>query len=168
MSNYIFTLATQEDADKVMDFYHSLIGTPFCTWALDYPDEKVINHDIHNKSLYLLMENDEIISAAAAGVHDELDGLKWSAKNLCDVSRFGVSHSKQHQGVGKQMLYKIIAAVKEKGFDGIRMIVRKGNLPALALYEKNGFVRCGETSLYVHEQDLEFHCYEMIFKKSQN
>jgi len=41
------------------------------------------------------------------------------------------------------------------------MIVRKGNLPALALYEKNGFVLCGET--YLPEHDLHFHCYEMIF-----
>jgi len=114
-NNYIFTLANPEDAGKVLDFYHNLIGTPFCTWGLDYPDEKVIDQDISNKSLYLLKDDDEIISVAMAGANGELDGLKWSAGNLCDVARFGVSYSRQNQGVGKLMLHKIVDLVKERG-----------------------------------------------------
>jgi len=159
MDTYVFTLANQEDAFKILNFYHSLIGTPGCTWDLDYPNEEIVRQDILRKSLYLLKEDNEIISVAFAGVGDELQELKWMSKNPCDIARFGVLYSKQNQGIGLLMLNKIIATIKERGFDGIRMIVRKDNWSALTLYDKNGFVRCGETSMY----NLDFHCYEMVF-----
>ena len=64
MDKYTFTPATQDDAFGILDFYHSLIGTPGCTWNLDYPDEEIVNQDIFNKSLYLLKEDNEIVSAS--------------------------------------------------------------------------------------------------------
>jgi ribosomal protein S18 acetylase RimI-like enzyme len=46
------------------------------------------------------------------------------------------------------MFNKVINAVKERGFDGIRMLVIKNNISALALYDKNGFSGYGETNMY--------------------
>jgi ribosomal protein S18 acetylase RimI-like enzyme len=160
MDKYIFTLATQDDASRILNFYHNLVGTPGCTWNLNYPNEEIVNQDIMNKSLYLLKENNEIISVASAGFSDELQELKWLSKNPCDLARIGVLPSKQNQGIGSLMLNKVIDAVKERGFDGIRMIVSKNNPPALALYNKNGFTQSGETNMY----NIEFYCYEMVFK----
>jgi ribosomal protein S18 acetylase RimI-like enzyme len=162
MDKYIFTVANQENVSKVLDFYRSLVGTPGCTWHLNYPNKEIVEQDINSKSLYLLKENGEIISVAFAGISDELTGLKWSSKNPCDLARIGVLSSRQNQGIGSIMLNKVINTVKERGFDGIRMLVSKNNISALALYDKNGFSRCGETNMY----DIDFYCYEMVFNNA--
>jgi ribosomal protein S18 acetylase RimI-like enzyme len=156
---YVFTLATQDDAFSILNFYHSLIGTPGCTWSMEYPDQETVNDDIINKSLYVLKEDNEIIAVAFAGVSDELRALKWSSENPCDLARIGVLSSRQNKGIGSLMLDKVIYTAKERGFDGIRMLVSKSNPSALALYTKKGFTACGETYMYEHD----FYCYEMVF-----
>ena len=57
------------------------------------------------------------------------------------------------------LLKNIIRTSKEKGYDGIRMLVSKSNMPALAMYDKNGFERCGE----VNKFDMDFYCYQIVF-----
>jgi ribosomal protein S18 acetylase RimI-like enzyme len=160
LNNYVFSIAKQNDIDEILDFYHSLIGTPGCTWHLDYPNRKIIESDIHYESLYILRDKDNsIISVAAAGMNDELEELHWNTKNPCDLARIGVLSTRQNQGIGTLMLCNVINAVKKRGFDGIRMLVSKSNPSALALYDKNGFTKCGEAIMY----GIDFFCYEMIF-----
>jgi ribosomal protein S18 acetylase RimI-like enzyme len=158
-NEYDFCLAQEKDFSAIMDFYHSLIGTPGCTWDLDYPHEENVTQDIINNSLYLLKNKQEIIATAAAGTSDELQALSWSTKNPCDLARIGVASAMQGKGIGTSMLKMVIAAVKKRGYDGIRMLVSKNNSAALALYDKNGFVKCGEVNMY----DIDFYCYEMCF-----
>jgi ribosomal protein S18 acetylase RimI-like enzyme len=159
MDKYIFELATRDDALEILKLYRGLIGTAGCTWNLNYPDEEIVNDDIKNESLYLLKEDNQIISAAFAGHSDELQNLKWLSGNPCDLARICVLQSKQNQGIGSLMLKNIVEAAKKRGFDGIRMLVSKNNPSALALYDKNGFTRYGEVNMY----DIDFYCYEMIF-----
>jgi L-amino acid N-acyltransferase YncA len=159
IDNYSITLATTGDFPQILNFYRSLIGTPGCTWHLDYPNEEIIKEDIDTSSLYFWKENDIIISVAFAGISDELNELPWSLKKPCDLARIGVAVSKQKQGIGSLMLSFVTNDVKSRGFDGMRFLVSKENAAALALYDKNGFIRCGETHMY----DIDFYCYEMIF-----
>ena len=67
--------------------------------------------------------------------------------------------SMQNQGVGTMILKNVMDVAKEKGFDGIRMLVSKMNPAALALYDKNGFERCGEVLMY----DIDFYCCQILF-----
>lgn len=64
------------------------------------------------------------------------------------MARIGVGPSFQKQGIRTVILKNIISTAKEKGYDGIRMLVSKTNTAALALYGKNGFERCGEVFSY--------------------
>ncbi len=146
---------------SIINIYHSLIGTPGCTWSADYPCKDTAWSDIENKSLYILKENSKIIAAASAGAFDELAHLQWELENPCELARLGVLPSFQKRGIGTIILQNVIAAVKEKGFDGIRMLVSKTNPAALALYHKNGFKQCGETFMY----DIDFYCYQMKFSR---
>lgn len=160
MNSYIFLLAEQDNIDEILYFYHSLIGTPGCTWHLDYPNREIVESDIHCESLYMLRDTDNnLISVAAAGINDELQELHWNTKNPCDLARIGVLSKRQNQGIGTIMLRNVVNAVKKRRFDGIRMLVSKNNPSALALYDKNGFTKCGETMMY----GIDFYCYEMIF-----
>jgi Sortase and related acyltransferases len=159
MENYSFRLANTNDIPEIVDIYHSNVGTPGCTWDFDYPCLETAEADIINKSLYILETNGRIIAVASAGSFNELDHLPWELKNPCELARIGVVPDMHNRGIGSIILKNIISAVKERGYDGIRMLVSKTNFAALAMYNKNGFSKCGETFMF----DIDFYCYQIIF-----
>ena len=57
------------------------------------------------------------------------------------------------------MLRHVIAEMKRQGYDGMKFVVSKTNPFALAMYDKNGFERCGETVAF----GIEWYCYQMVF-----
>ena len=156
---YTFSQAKSNDAPEVLDLYRSLIGSEGCAWSMYYPDIEVVDSDIKNNSLYILKDGEKIIAAAYAGAVDELAEVEWTPNNPCELARLGVSRDMHKKGIATILLEHVKCAVKERGFDGIVMMVSKDNLPALTLYEKNGFLRCGEAFMF----GIEFYCYEMGF-----
>ncbi len=162
MGTYNFLLANHSDISDIMDLYHSIIGTPGCTWSLDYPNIENVEADINSKALYILKHDDKIVAVAAAGSFNELDHLYWELKKPCELARIGVIPSMQKQGVGTIILQNVINTMKRKDFDGIRMLVSKTNSAALVFYNRNGFKMCGETVMY----GIDFYCYQMIFNST--
>ena len=158
VAEYKFSTAKRADILEIVSLYHSLIGTPGCTWDFDYPDKEIVEADILEESLYVLRnDSNRIIAVAAAGKCSELDELSWSSSKPCDLARIGVLSEMQNHGIGTIILQNVMNEVRQRGFDGIRMLVSKRNPSALALYEKNGFHQCGETVKY----GIDFFCYEI-------
>ena len=60
-----------------------------------------------------------------------------------EIFNVAVSPEFRRKGIAKALIEKFIEAVREKGTQVIFLEVRASNLPAIALYEKNGFVFCG-------------------------
>lgn len=155
-------LAKFEDKESILSLYHSLIGTPGCTWSIEYPSDDDIEHDIHNGYLYCLCDdNDIVVAVAVAGTDNELDQISWkdNMKNPCVLSRVGVKQSMHNKGLGYRIVKYVIEDVKKRGYDGIRLLVSKTNPSAIALYEKLHFNRSGETRMF----DSFWYCYHMIF-----
>jgi L-amino acid N-acyltransferase YncA len=48
LSNYEFQLANHDDIPEIVSIYHSLVGTPGCTWDSDYPSKETAENDINN------------------------------------------------------------------------------------------------------------------------
>jgi ribosomal protein S18 acetylase RimI-like enzyme len=159
MDSYTFLMATYDDIPEIVNIYHSLIGTPGCTWSLDYPNRETAEYDIKNNWLYVLKMNNKIIATVSAGEFNELGHLQWTLKRPCELARIGVMPTMQKQGIGTIILQNIIKSMKEKGFDGIRILVSKTNPAALALYHKNGFEKRGEVFMF----DIDFYCYQLKF-----
>lgn len=157
--SYKFLTATRDDIPEIVNIYRASVGSPGCTWDSEYPGSKTAEWDIENKWLYILKKEDKIIAVASLGDFNELGDLQWSAQNPCELMRIGVLPEMRNQGIGTAMLRHIIRTAKEKGYGGIRMLVSKGNAPALAMYDKNGFERCGE----VFRFDIDFFCYQIRF-----
>jgi len=158
--NLIFSIAQEHDASAVFALYRCMIGTPHCTWNEYYPAEDIVLRDIQAHSLYILKdEQDTLIAAATAGADDELQDLSWGMKNLCELARVVVAIQHQNKGIGTFLLQNTIPAVRARGFDGICMLVNKDHTHALALYEKNGFTRCGNVKRY----GFDFYMYQMVF-----
>ncbi|NLO48750.1 MAG: GNAT family N-acetyltransferase [Clostridiales bacterium] len=165
MDDYIFQPAGCDDIPEIVNLYNSLVGTPGCTWNFDYPSKETAESDLSSHSLYVLKKDGKIVAAASVGEFNELGHLSWTPENPCELARIGVFRAMHNQGIGTIILQHIIKTAMEKGFDGIRMLVSKTNPAALALYEKNGFARCGETYMF----DIDFYCYEMKFNdRSRN
>jgi ribosomal protein S18 acetylase RimI-like enzyme len=154
----VFSLAEAADIPDVLALYRSLVGTSGCAWNSEYPNKQIVEQDVAAGSLYILREDGELLAAAFAGDDDELDGLPWQSRHPCNLSRLGVVLSRQGSGIGSFMVQSIKDAVRERGYDGIILIASKSNPSALALYDKNGFTRCGETEMY----GIAFSCYELL------
>jgi len=159
MDDYIFSPARYDDVPEIVAIYHACVGTPGCTWDDEYPSRESAESDIGSESLYILKKDEQIVAVASAGDFDELGDLVWTPKRPCELARIGVIPSMQGRGIGTVILEHIMKAMRKKGFDGIRMLVSKTNPAALALYEKNGFERCGE----VFRFDIDFYCYQIAF-----
>ena len=159
MNNYEFRLANFDEISEIINIYHSLIGTPGCTWDMDYPSRETAEYDINNGFLYVLKNSEKIIAVASAGNFDELGDLQWNLKNPCELARIGVMPTMQKQGIGSILLQYVIKAMADKGYDGMRFTASKNNHAALALYSKNGFEKCGEVFRFGRENC----CYQMQF-----
>ena len=159
LSNYEFKLANYDEISEITSIYHSLIGTPGCTWDLDYPNRETAEYDINNGFLYVLKDGKKIIAVASAGNFDELGDLQWKLKNPCELARIGVMPTMQKQGIGSILLKYIIKTMAKKGYDGMRFTVCKNNHSAIALYNKIGFEKCGE----VYRFGRDNYCYQMQF-----
>lgn len=110
-------------------------------WDEIYPCEFFAN-DIKNNRLYVLEENDEIISAFALwDADDAASHVKWENERakVTYFGRFGVNVGYQRKGIGKIMLDKAISIAKSEGSEYLRLFVVDKNLPAINFYAKNGF-----------------------------
>ena len=159
MNNYEFRLANCGEISEITNIYHSLVGTPGCTWDLEYPNRETAEYDINNGFLYVLTSGGKIIAVASAGNFDELGDLQWKLKNPCELARIGVVPTMQGQGIGSVLLQNVIKAMADKGYDGMRFTACKNNHAALALYNKNGFEKCGEVFRFGRNNC----CYQMQF-----
>jgi len=158
---YSFAQATRDDIPEIVDLYRSVIGMPGCTWSEDYPNKDTAEYDINKGWLYALKKQDKIAGVVSIGDFGELGDLKWKPKNPCELARIGVHPEFQKQGIGTLLLQHCFEIAKNQGFDGIRILVAKTNTTALALYEKNGFERCGEVNRF----DIDFYCYQIALEE---
>lgn len=154
-------IAKHDDIPEIVSIYRSLIGTPGCTWDEDYPNAETAEYDINKGWLHALKKQDRIVAVVSIGDIGELSDLKWKPKNPCELARIGVHPQLQKQGIGTLLLQHCFEVARNQGFDGIRILVAKTNTAALALYEKNGFERCGE----VFRFNTNFYCYQIAFNE---
>ena len=155
---YAFAQATHDEIPEIAGIYRSLYGIPGGTWDEDYPNKETAEHDIDNGWLYTLKKQNKIVAVVSIGDLGDLSDLEWKPKNPCELARIGVRPELHKQGIGTLLLQHCFEIAKKQGFDGIRILVADKNTAALALYEKNGFERCGEVFRY----DIDFYCYQLV------
>lgn len=65
-----------------------------------------------------------------------------------DITNVSVKKELQGQGIGKALLQELICQTVSRGVHTLFLEVRESNVAALALYEKQGFVRMGVRKNY--------------------
>ena len=138
-------LASMDDLPRLKAVYGELVEVMHANniqiWDAIYPCEFLSEDIVHNR-LYMLEENEEIVSAfALCDANAGSEYVKWEDKQAraAYVDRFGVNVKFSRKGIGSMMLKKAIALAREKGYSYLRLFVVDRNEPAINLYIKNGF-----------------------------
>ncbi len=161
MDELIFSLAAPTELEEIFTMLHSLVGTPYCAWSKDYPAKEHTADDLANGVLYTLRDSTGRLAAAATIRYwEEHDGLvPWQSKHPCDLMRIGVDRAYHGQGVAGRMMAHLCRAAAQNGFDGMRILVCRDNLPAIRVYERAGAVHRGEAFSW----DTHWLCREILF-----
>ena len=122
-------------------------------WDDVYPVE-FLQNDIECNSLYVFERSGSIVAACALSDQPSFENqLSWSSEkdSAIYLDRFGVNVEHSRQGAGTQALELIEQWSREQGAGYLRLLVACSNLPAIALYEKCGFIQVGG----IHRQVFE-------------
>ena len=152
-----FKLATMEDAEQIVAFYHSFIGTCGCTWDEGYPAMEHVCMDIEKDNLFLVKDEKGIVATISIDSDEQVDAIeKWTIENSKEAARLAVRTDWQGKGVARKMLQFLMEELKERGYEGIHFLVSPGNPAALASYQKLEFSNLGIEFMY----GRDWFCYE--------
>ena len=160
-----FRKAIMQDLPRIKSIYREIIKKmdeeQVPIWDDIYPCE-FFAEDIRNGCLYLMTENEDIISAfVLCDVSAGEKSVAWendSAKALY-LDRLGVNTACRGKGVGSLMLEKAKETAKVLGAEYLRLFVVDINVPAIQLYKKNGFWQVNGVYDEVIDEDYVLHEY---------
>lgn len=141
----LFRLATKADLTGIKSVYLRILedikDTNLCIWDEEYPIS-CLSEDIDNECLHLLMDGDEIAGVVAICESAECDEkLQWMDKDAkaLYLFRLGVNVNYKGKGIGNMLVQEATKSIKKRGIKYLRLFVVVDNVPAIRLYERNGF-----------------------------
>ena len=96
-----------------------------------------------------------MISIVPENELDELDGWVWQ-ENAAELARFALAEPVRGKGLAKAFLAAMEDRLRQKGYDAVRFLGAKRNLPAVRLYRGAGYAERGEVHMYGHH----YICFE--------
>ncbi len=102
--------------------------------------EKSIASELDNPLSCWLVAAEGNALAGYVGSQTVLDGA--------DMMNLAVAPEFRRQGIGEALIHELVACLRQKGAVSLALEVRASNAPAIALYEKMGFVPVGRRPNY--------------------
>lgn len=159
----VFRLADTNDLEPLKRVYSDIIGNMnkqhIQIWDEVYPTA-CFQDDIRNQQLYVLEDHGTILSAfALCDFNAGENSVEWARKDCkaLYLDRFGVHVNYTGMGIGSLALEKAAEAAKSRKARYLRLFVVDFNVPAINLYEKNGFKKAEGVYDEVIEDGLVFH-----------
>lgn len=118
-------------------------------WQDGYPNEDVINSDIEKEAGFVLTENEKVIGYCAILINDEpeyenIQGKWITNEDFIVYHRVAISENHVGKGMAKAMLSFIEKFALENKIYSIKADTNFDNGAMLGLFEKLGYVYCGE------------------------
>ena len=126
-----------DDLDRVMEIEREVFSVP---WTR----EGFFSFLTRKDTMFLVVEERDRL-LGYAGLLMVLDEA--------DVTNIAVRKERQREGIGNFLMVSMKRLAHEQGITAIHLEVRKGNLPALRLYERNGFLRDGLRKNYYSDPE---------------
>ena len=163
----VFRKAELTEAPQVFSIYRAAIGRMQASgidqWDDTYPTQAVIEQDIANGEMTIGLIGGIIVCAFVLN-KEQWEGYEdgdWQYSNLpfSVLHRLCVNPTYQGKGIAKQALQYIEALLKSKGVGVLRLDSFPQNLNAVKLYEKQNYIKVGETAFrkgtfYLYEKKL--------------
>lgn len=165
--------ARADEFEAVRCFYHRLIdmmeGSEFHPrWEkYVYPSDDFLRSSIERGELYVGMLGEEIAAAMVINGEgaDGYDGAPWRVRTadgeFSVIHALGVLPTHHGRGFARELVRAAIGEARAKGMKALRLDVLNGNLPAVRLYESEGFRRVSRVKLFYEDTGLtDFLLYE--------
>ncbi len=149
--------AVWKDIDGVERSYLELLefevayGT-FTRWEKEgYPTRETAIAGFNEENLYVYEEDGEILASMILNQKqpEEYGGIPWNerlpSRQVLVVHTLCVRPSKAGLGIGTRMVRYSVEVAGLLGCKAIRLDTGRQNIPAIRLYERNGFVITAET-----------------------
>lgn len=152
---YLFRKAKHEDADAIWKILQQAIARRKADgsnqWQDGYPNPGVIEKDIEKGSGYVLIHGDLIVGYCSVLINDEPAYADIKGKWLTDgdfvvFHRVAIAQMYLGKGLAKMMLGFIEKLASSKGIKSIKADTNHDNGGMLKIFEKLGYVYCGEVS----------------------
>ena len=131
-------------------------------WNDQYPTRDYFEKDIEHGELYLAVDKEVIIGTIALTREQEpeYDHVPWPCKDGTHIiiHRLAVLPKWQNRGIAKKLMEFAEEHARENSYTSLRVDTYIDNPKVQRLYERLGYVQCGET--HFPEQDGPFLCYE--------
>lgn len=155
-----FKNAAGDDIGEIIKLYQAAIGSPGCTWSMDYPNEAITMSDLDRNALFCL-KNDtgEIVGAISIDDDKEVEELSCWNTDLqpgAELARLVVREDYQNRGIARQLLICAMGELARLGYKSVHFLVSKTNHRAFRSYAKLHFTNCGEVDLFGEH----WWCYE--------
>jgi GNAT superfamily N-acetyltransferase len=123
-----------------------------------YPEavwhERAANGAAGDKSVTFVAQHDDRLVAMATGLAPDSNHNVASPIQCPMMVGVFVDGTVRRQGVGAQLVDKVIAWASARGWARLLVWITSGNAPALALYRRCGFRITGSTRPSAHTPDL--------------
>ncbi len=127
-------------------------------WDEIYPDKKTLKWDIRKRQMYVLTQDDQIVSAVVLNKrqHQLYKVVKWFYVRPAVIHRLCVHPDHQYCGIGKKTVICAERQLRRTRRCSIRLDAFAQNPAALRLYEGLGYLQVGRIQL----RKGEFFLYE--------
>lgn len=155
--------------DEVVLYLEQHINYP--VWRYQrYPCAETVSSAISARTQYLCIEDGDLVGGFVLDEESHVLCREdiWSKSlqkgEYLVIHALAVKPDCQKKGIGSAMVQYCIDAAKKSGYKAIRMNVIATNTPAIHLYQKFGFQRCGpEFSSLENDVELRFMLFELNF-----
>lgn len=148
-----FRKATSADADQIWSILEKAIARRKADgsdqWQDGYPNPAVVASDIENGHGFVLAGGDKIAGYVAILINDEpayaeIKGTWLTDGDFVVYHRVAISDDFLGQGLAQQMLKRIEDYAADNGIRSVRADTNHDNKGMLRIFEKLGYVYCGE------------------------
>jgi GNAT superfamily N-acetyltransferase len=136
-------------------------------WQDGYPNPESVQNDIEKGVGFVLTENETIIGYCAILINDEQEYAKILGKWLTNVDfvvfhRVAIAETHLGKGMAKLLFTFIEEFAKDNNINSIKADTNFDNGAMLSLFDKSGYVYCGE----VHFRGSPRKAYEKVLEKT--
>jgi ribosomal protein S18 acetylase RimI-like enzyme len=157
-------LASKDDINEIIriikDAIQDMDSEGIHQWDNVYPNEEIVLHDIHEGTIYVLMDNKQVRGFLTLNedYEEEYNTINWryrDGKNLI-IHRLCVDPKFQGNGIARALIYFAERFGIENKYTSIRLDSFISNHRACKLYEKNGYEVRGSVTF----RKGKFLCFE--------